>query len=895
MHDRKKPDWRADVRARLANLSLTPEAEAQIVEEMAQHLEEQYEEMTERGDAVSVRDALLKRLGDPSLDLVASGGRRRMPRLDRFAQWLEQAGGLRRDIAHAARSLARSPGVAIPAIVALALGIGLTSAMFSVVYDTLLRGLPFRDGDRIVMVSQLDPALPGDRQDAMPLASFDAYHERQRAFDLFGAYYIGSVNVSGGDRPDRLESVRITPDAMDVTSVRPLLGRSLQVSDDAVDAPLVTLIGYQTWVDRFGADSSVLGKALIVDGRHHTIIGVMPKGFAYPSTAQLWMPLRIDRSTMTDGGPDVMVVGRLRSGVSIAAANADFRAVATTIAAEHSDSTSRNMRPMVQSFVHNTIRGQVFSLCYAMLAAVGLVLLVACANVANLLLHRTADRMKEIGVLAAMGASRGAIMRRSLIESTLLAGIGGVVGIGIAVVFMRVYNHAMPASERPFWIDFQLYPPVLAVAVGCALVAGVLAGLLPALQSARIDVAAILKEDVHGVSALRIGRTSRAVIVVEMAMASAMLVAAGFITRDIIKLARLDPGFRTAGLTTGRVTLATSDTIRRAQFFGSLDRELSATRGLHAYAIASGVPGVADWGGARFEIEGRAYPHGARRPVVRTLAVSEGFFPTFGVKLIRGRGIEVADRRGRKRVAVVSESFARANYPGADPVGRRIRFAHGPGVTADDWLTIVGVMPNLFAGMLAENPYPAEVLTSFWQERNPATATVAVIGPADPAAMLRTIVGSLERDVPLYDVASMDDRISSSMWAVRLFGGTFVVFGIAAIILAAIGLYAVMAFSVSRRSRELGIRLALGATRARLMRMICAQASITIGIGMTTGVLLGGIVARGLRGVLFGVNPNDPVVFASVGGVLAAVALIACLVPANRVTRLNPVNALRAD
>jgi len=895
MSDRVNPDWRAEVRARLAGLGLRPEAEAQMIEEMAQHLEEQYEEMSATGDAASARNALLARLRDQSLDRVARGPRRRPAGLARVAQWLEHAGGLRRDIAHSARSLARSPGVAVPAIVALALGIGLTSAMFSVVYDVLIKGLPFRDGDRIAMVSQTDPAAPADQQDAMSLAQFDAYHARQRAFELFGAYYIGNSNVNGGDRPDRLETVRITPDAMEVTGVRPLLGRPLQTSDDVADAPLVALIGYQTWIDRFAADSSVLGRTLIVNGRHHTIIGVMPRGFAYPSVAHVWMPLRVDRSTMTDGGPDVMVVGRLRRGVSMDAANTDFRAIAATIAADQVDSTSRHMRPIVQSFVRNTIRGQVFTLLYAMLVAVGLVLLVACANVANLLLHRAADRMKEIGVLAALGASRVAIVRRALVESALLATVAAGLGIAIAVVFMRVYNHAMPANERPFWIDIRLYPPVLAFTAGCAIVAGMLAGLLPALQSARIDVAAILKEDVHGVSALRIGRVSRTVVVVEVAMASAMLVAAGFIMKSIINLAHLDPGFRSAGVMTARVTLATSDTVRRAQFFATLDRELSAARGVDAYSIGSGVPGTTDWGGARFEIEGRTYSPSTRRPMARTLAVSEGFFPAFDVKMIRGRRIEATDRTGRERVAVVSERFARTYFPRSDPVGMHIRVTNGPSATAGERLTIVGVMPTLFASMLAENPYPPEILTSFWQERNPGTATVAVVGAVDPAATLRTIVASLDRDVPLYDVASMDERLESSMWAMRLFGGTFVVFGISAIILAAIGLYAVMAFSVSRRSRELGIRLALGATRARLLRMICAQASLTIGVGMTIGVLLGGILARALRSVLFGVTANDPIVYASVGTLLAAVALFACLVPANRVTRLNPVNALRSD
>lgn len=894
MRDIPRHDWRADVRARLAGLALASDAERQIVEEIALHLEAQYEEMAALGDPRAARAQLLAELREQALDHVASG-RRRVSHASRIATWLESAGGLRRDLAHAARSLARSPGVTLPAIVALALGIGLTSAMFSVVYSTLLKGLPFRDGDRIAMVTQVDPALPADQQDAMSLALFDAYHARQRSFELFGAYYMGNANIGGGDRPDRLQAVRITPAAMALTNVRPLLGRALSEADDAVDAPLVALIGHQTWLDRFAADSSAIGKTLLVNGRRHTIVGVMPSGFTFPNQAQVWMPMRVDRATAREGGPEVSVIGRLRRDISMEAANAEFRAIAATIALERVDSASRSMRPLVNSFVRTTMRGQVFTLLYAMLGAVGLVLLVACANVANLLLHRASDRTREIGVLTALGASRGAIMRRALVESTLLAGIGAVLGMAIAVTFIRVYNHAMPASERPSWMGIHLYPPVVAFTVACALVAGVLAGLLPALQSARIDVAAILKDDVFGVSALRIGRLSRTVIVVEVAVASAMLVAAGFITKNIINLTHLEAGFRTAGVITGRATLSTSDSARRTRFFSDLDRALAAAPGVRSYSIGSGVPGVTDWSGARFEIEGRTYASAARRSTTRTLAVSEGFFSTFGVKVTRGRAIDASDRMNRERVAVVSDAFVRANFRSEeDPIGKRMRVATAERPTGD-WITIVGVIPTLFAGMLAENPYPPEVLTSFWQERGPSSAAIALIGADDGVATLRTLVTSLDADTPLYDVASMDARLDASMWALRLFGGTFVVFGICAIVLAAIGLYAVMAFSVSRRSRELGIRLALGATRARLIRMICAQASKTVGAGMLAGLVIGAVIARGLRSVLFGVNPSDPTVFAVVGGVLAAVGVIACLVPAGRVTRLDPVVALRSD
>jgi predicted permease len=891
MPEPRRFDWRADVRARLADLSLTPEAEAHIVDEVAQHLDEQYMELSARMDPTDARERLLAELRQQSFDHVAHG-RRRPSRARRLGMRLEALGGIRRDIAHAVRSLARSPGVAIPGIVALALGIGLTSAMFSVVYSTLIKGLPFRDSARIAMVTHVDSLRPADQQDWMYFGDFDAYRSRQRSFRFFGAYSLGNANVTGGDRPDRLGVARVTADALDLTAVRPFIGRSISAADEVFGAPLVAVIGAQTWRERFAADSLVIGKPIRLNGRVHTIVGVMPDGFAYLGDVQVWIPLRVDRATARNDGPGVSVIGQLRRGTTMASANAELRAIAAVIARERADSTAERLRPFVQSVARTTIRGQVFSLMYAMLAAVGLVLIVACSNVANLLLHRAAERSKEIGVLAALGASRGAIIRRALVESSLIAAAGAAVGMLIAVTFIRVYNHAIPANQRPYWMDIQLYPPVLAFTAIIAAGAGVLAGVLPAIQSARIDLSAILKDDVFGVATLRIGRLSRGVIIAEIAVASAMLVAAGFITRSIVTFAHIETGFRTDGIVSAQITLSTADSVRRRSFFADLDRLLAESRDVHAYEIGSGVPGTG-WSGGAVEIAGRTYTRTSRRPGVRRLSVSEGFFPMFGVKLLRGRGITAADRDGAERVAVVSESFAARVLRGGDPIGARIRFADGES-DAGEWMTIVGVMPTLYGGSMDNNAFPAEVLTAYRQEPARSSAVVAMVGD-DAVASLRKLVASLDAEAPVYDVASLDTALTQSLWHMRLFGGTFVVFGVLAIVLAAIGLYAVMAFSVSRRVREIGIRLALGASRVDVVRMIFRGAALTIGVGMTAGLLLGLMFARALSSVLFGVSATDPAVLAIVAAVLATVAMVACLVPAHRATRLDPVVALRAD
>jgi predicted permease len=879
-------DWRADVRARLSGAGLTPEDEAQVVDEVAQHLEEQFAELRTRVDPRRAREMLLAQLQDETFGRVAVG-QRRTSRARRLGARLEAAGGVWRDAAHAVRSLVRSPGVAIPGVVALALGIGLTTAMFSVIYGTLIKGLPFPDADRIAMVMHGDPARG---EDATNLATFHAYQARQQSFETFGAYYFSTANVSGGDRPDRVRALHATAGALDVPRMRAMLGRSLAAGDGAPGAPPVAVLSYAAWRDRFALDSAVVGKTLRVDGQPHTVVGVMPDGFVFPNAVQVWLPIAIDRASMQGGGPGVMVVGRLRPSATYERASAEFTALARTIRTERGEDAG-GMHVDVQPFVRASIQSRIYTLFYSMLAAVGLVLIVACANVANLLLHRAADRLREIGILAALGASRGAIVRRALVESALLAGVAAVAGTGLARLFVLWFDRALPSGEAPFWIDIRLQLPVLAFTIGIAFVAGVLAGVLPAIQSARVDVSAILKNDVFGVAALRIGRLSRGVIVMEIAVAAAMLLAAGFMTKSIVRVTNVEPGFRTSGVLTARVSLSTPDTARQSRFLLELAQGAAALPGVQGVYLGTGLPGTG-WGVQPIAVEGRTYARERDRPFARHLAVGEGFFRTFGVKIVRGRGILASDDAGAMPVAVVSESFVRRQFRDADPIGQRIRVGTDTGARA--WRTIVGVMPTLYAANL-QNPWPAEVLTPLREERRRSSVSIALLGVGDLSAPLRKLVTSLEPDAPVTEVSTMDAALAEWTWPMRVFGGAFVVFGLAAIILAAIGLYAVMAFSVSRRVRELGIRLALGATRLDIVRMICREASVTIGIGMTAGLLLGAAVARGMRAVLFEVSASDVSVFATIGGVLTIVALIACLVPAARATRLDPVVTLRAE
>jgi predicted permease len=879
-------DWRADIRARLSSARLHPQDEAEIVEEVAQHLEQQFDELAPVIGAGPARERLLTQLRHQDFDDAATR-RRRRARSTRTRTWSSTS--VWRDVWYGLRSLRRSPGMLAAGTAALSLGIGLTTVMYSVIYDLLIKGLPFEHSARIAMIYHADPAREDEQ---IPFGSFVHYERQQRSFEAIGAYLLGPANVSGGDRPDRVDAARMSAGAFDVTGVRAMFGRTFTARDNEPGSPPTAILGYAMWRDRYQADSGAVGKQIRVNGRPYTIVGVMPEGFEFPVAIKVWLPLQTDPATLRPGeGPQLTVIGRLRPDVTYERANAEFAVLTHQLATDLPPGAAER-RVVVEPFIRATVPTRVYSLLYAMLGAVFLVLLVACANVANLLLDRAAGRTREIGIRTALGASRLAVIRQSLVESSILAGLAAVVGTGIAQAGIVLFNRAMVDTEPPFWMDMRLHPPVLLFVLFLAVVASLASGLLPAIQSARLDISTILKDESHAASSRRVGRLSRTIVGIQIALSSAMLLAAGLMTKSIVKLRTIDPGFATADVYTARVSLTSRDTVRQRRFFETMERELAALRDVTGVYLGSELPG-SGWSGDQVEVEGRVYTREQDRPSTRLLAVNPGFFSTFGIRMLRGRPIVAEDRQGSPHVAVVSESFARRHFAATDPIGRRVRLG-GPD-SEREWLTIVGVMPTLYAASMRD-PWPAEVLTAFWQEERWLSASVAVRGFAGVAAApIRKIVAALDSEVPVYAAASMDDVLARPMWFVHVFGTMFVIFGLASLILAAIGLYAVMALSVSRRVREMGIRMALGATAGDVIRMICRQGARQIVLGMSIGLVAGSAVVRLARAVLFDVQPDDPVVFAFVAVVLGAAALVACIIPAIGATRVDPVIALRTE
>jgi predicted permease len=801
---------------------------------------------------------------------------------------------LLRDIRYGIRSLAKAPGLTFVASLALTLGISLTALMFSIIYGALMKGLPFDEGDRIVQMVRANP-VSGSRNMGTPISDFVDYRDQQKTLASLAAYYTGTVNVSGEVEAERFTGAWVTASAFELTRVRPHLGRTIQAGEDSPSGPRVAVLGYGMWQRRFGGDSAIIGKALRANGQPYTIIGVMPEGFRFPDDAAIWLPLQLDPVALRRGqGNWLTVAGRLKDGVSMEQASADVGAIAQRLATAYKE-TNENITASVMGFVDAEMGPEPRQLLYTMLGAVIFVLLIACANVANLLLDRAAHKSKEVGIRTALGATRSAVIRQFLTEAFVLSALGGVFGTILAWVGVTLFNRAIVDTQPPFFIDIALHPPVLLFVVLISLVATMFSGVIPAYQSSRADLNEVLKDESRGSSSLRIGRMSKSLVVFEIALSCGLLVASGLMIKSVTKLRTMDPGFRTSDIFTARVGFPATytDTTMQKRFHEQLRERLLQIPGARQAAIMSGLPAVGGNGGS-FTVDGVTYNEERDVPNASWNAVSPGFFETFEIRPIKGRLLDETDREAGLPVAVINQAFAEQYFIGKDPVGRRIRM--GGRTSERPWMTIVGIVPTTYSGDTDE-PREPEYYVPLSQNHS-SFASFAIQTTGNPLAItsqVRKAVSSLNPDIPIYWVYSMEEAFARPTWFIRVFGTMFMIFGLIALFLASVGLYAVMSFAVSRRVREVGIRMALGAQGRDVVRLIFGQGAWQLGIGLVLGLGLAAGVAQLLTIILFDVQPRDPSIFGSVVVVLATAGLAACFVPARRATRVDPLVALRAD
>ena len=862
-----------------------------------------YEEFDERVEAGAARSGLWFWYHAVTLSgrYAFERAGQRLGEHDSTGGWMmETLSTLAADLRFGLRMLVRTPLLSVVAVVTLALGVALTTHTFSSIYGAILRGVPVPDHERLVYLGATFPERGIDEME-MSLHDFEDLRREQRSFEEVAAFYQGTVNVAGdAGPPERYAGAYVSGNVLSLIGIQPRLGRLLRAEEEGPDAPRVIVIGHHVWENRYAADPDIVGRTIRVNGVATEIVGVMPPGFRFPFLEDVWLPHRLDADGTSRGSSDLDVFARLAPGTGMSAAQSELSAFAERQADIHPES-NEGIGAVVKPYEERFMPAEIQAVMWVMFAATFGVLLIACTNVANLLLARASVRSREIAVRTALGAGRGRLVRQLLVESLVIALFGGVLGVLIAWGGVMAYNLAVADIYKPYWIRFGMDGPVLLFSLLVTTLSAVLAGTLPALRASGLDVGEQLKDESRGSSSLRLGRLTHALVVTEIAISCMLLIAAGFMVRSVVNVNTIDFGFETEGILTGRVGLFDNDdpdAAARARFFEDLEERLAAEPGVERVALTSALPGL---GGSRFYfgVEGVAYPTDNDYPVVLTSFVTEDFFETFGVAPRQGRAFDALEARGEgDPVVIVNESFVATYLDGTSALGERIRL--GLSDSTRPWHRIIGVVPDMHVGGNVggigddlERPERAFFpLRTF----DFAFASFAVRTQDDPdvlAPRMRAVVAELDPNLPVYDLLPLDRALEQATWAFGLFGSLFTIFGVAALFLASVGLYGVMAFGVSQRRRELAVRLALGARPSRLIAAVVRHGAVQLGLGMLIGVALGAGASRSLRVLLYGVDTSDPTVYAGIVVTLTATGLLACLIPARSATRTDPADAMR--
>jgi predicted permease len=813
------------------------------------------------------------------------------------------------DFRYGLRQLWRNPGFTAVGVLTLALGIGATTAIFSVVDAILLRSLPFRDPQQLVLVQERISNVLQEPV-ALPAPDVLTFARESHVFSGLGAFQNQQLDLTGGGPPERVTAARVTANLFPLLGVRPEIGRLFTPDEDQPNR-LVVLLTHELWQGRFGADPAIVGKRVAIERKSYVVVGVMPPDFEFPfpgvngsEPARLWVPMGFTREELANVGDnfDYSVIARLKPGVTLAQANADVSATAHGIQAAVYKGLSGFALEAVVTPLREVVVRRVRPLLLILMAAVVLVLLIACTNVANLLFVRAAEREKEMAIRAALGAGRLRLARGLLVESVLLALLGAAFGLLVAVWGVSLLVSLAPVT-LPGTHQIGLNGEALAFAVAIALGTGVLCGLLPALGLAGSDLIGALKEGGRTSGAAAKQRVRSALVVAEVALSLVLLVGAGLLIRSFERVRETDPGFAPQHVLSATVTLDRSG-YRQASsvrsFYQGLLARLAAMPGILAAGASTDLPLESNWGRI-FTVEEHPRQPFGRWPDSRHSVILGSYLQALEVPLIRGRYFTPEDRVGSLPVLIVSADLAQRYWPGEDPIGKRIKW--GPPESKDPWLTVVGVVGNVKQGPLDSptEPHtyqPLAQLDDAGVDRIGRSLHVVVRASGDPAAltnMLREQVRALDPEVPLTEVRTMDEVLARSMSSRRFSTLLLAAFAAAALLLAVFGLYGVIAYSVSRRTHEIGVRVALGATRGEVLRMVLGQGLRLVLAGAAIGIAGALGLTRFLSSLLYGVQPADPVTLVAVSLLLGCVTLAACFVPARRAASVDPMEALRYE
>jgi predicted permease len=893
------PLWR-----RYARLT-GPDIAADVDEELELHLQllaEKYERQgltPERARAMAVREFGDRRGAKEECVRI---GESRL-RESRRSEWL---GALGRDLRHGVRRLLKSPAFTAVTVLTIAVGVGPNVAIFSIINSVLLRPLPYAEPERLVQLFETFPLAGGQSATgSVSYANFRDWKAQSRSFaGLAIAGFTGSANLEQGNDPQRISLAEVGADLFPMLGVRPLMGRAFVADEDSVGAAPVVVLGETFWRRRFGADPGIVGKRVVLDGVATTIVGVLPAPVIFPNRSaavDAWQPLRVPLPPGQRGGHNYVVLGRLRDGVPLDRASAEMRQIAAGIAQQFpADQEGRSVQLVP---LRETVVGYVRPRLLILFGAAGLVLFIASANAASLLLARAAGRQREVAVAAALGAGRGRIVQQFLAESLVLAAAGAAFGFALAVVAVRGVR-AAAGSLLPRSTEFQYDWRVVLFVAAAVLLTTVLFGVVPALHASRGDLRGSLREGARGASGGP-GRSAfrNGLVVAQFAISLVLLAGAGLLIRTFAALLGTETGMRPDGVLTMRVPLPVpspryeSADAALARFHEPMLERVRALPGVSAAGVITRLP-LQEWGtNGNFLVAGKAYATVADQPFAELRAVSPGYFAALGIPVLRGRDVARSDVATGQQVVVINDELARKYFPGEDPIGRAIHFGT-PGPTNPPNV-IVGVVGDVRQATLDRPPLP-EIYFPYSQAGTWGVSSVSLVVRAggDPARSARPIqdaIRGVDPSQPVYDVKPMAAVVRASVGDRRLYLGLLGTFAGVALVLAIAGIYGVISYSVTQRTREFGIRLALGSGVPRVQRLVVWHGARLALLGLAIGIPAAVAATRLLAGLLFGVRPWDPLTFGAVAVLLAAVSLVSSWVPSLRVARVDPIVAMRAE